>query len=387
MPVPLKYNARNLRVRWVSSTLTALCVAAATGIFLLLGAMGQGIERSLVGTGDPLNVIAMRTGVTAESQSMVTKKQVDDLLSLKGIARDAAGEVLLSPELVVVAALPRIGKDKANAALRGVGPRARDLRPNLKIVEGGRWFKPALGELVVGVGTASRFPWIKIGSELKFRGRTWTVVGLFEDGGQAYESEIWGDLDDLKAQYQRDPSAVLFRAEKPADVERLSRLIKDDKQYHLDARPQIEYFGSQNLAGNMMKAVSAIMGLVLSIGAIFGVANTMYAAVISRTREIATMRVLGFTRLSIWLAFVLESGFLGLVGGLVGAAGAYLLFNNFATGTVNWMTFSDMAFKFRVTRELMVTGVILAGLMGVVGGFFPAWRASRVPIARALRGL
>ena len=386
MPVPLKYNARNLRVRWVSSILTALCVAAATGIFLLLGAMGQGIERSLVGTGDPLNVIAMRTGVTAESQSLVTKKQVDDLLALKGIARDAAGEVLLSPELVVVAALPRIGKDKANAALRGVGPRAKDLRPNLKVVDG-RWFKPALGELVVGVGTASRFPWIKVGTELKFRGRAWTVVGMFSDGGQAYESEIWGDLDDLKAQYQREPSAVLFRAERPAEVERLSRLIKEDKQYHLDARPQIEYFSSQNLAGNMMKAVSAIMGVVLSIGAIFGVANTMYAAVISRTREIATMRVLGFTRLSIWLAFTLESGFLGVVGGALGAAGAYLLFNNFATGTVNWMTFSDMAFKFQVTPELMVNAVIMALLMGVLGGFVPAWRASRIPIARALRGL
>ena len=386
MPVPLKYNARNLRVRWVSSILTALCITAATVIFLLLAAMSQGIERSLVGTGDPLNVITMRTGVTAESQSLVTKKQVDDLLALKGIARDATGELLLSPELVVVAALPRIGKDKANAALRGVGPRAKDLRPNLQVTEG-RWFRPALGELVVGAGVASRFPWIKPGSELKFKGRTWKVVGLFTDGGQAYESEIWGDLDDFKAEYKREASAVLFRVERPGDVERVSRLIKDDKQFNLDARAQIDYFRSQNLAGDMMKAVSGIMGIVLSIGAVFGAANTMYAAVISRTREIATMRVLGFTRLSIWFAFVLESGFLGLVGGIVGAAAAYLGFNNFATGTVNWMTFSDMAFKFRVTPELMVNAVIMALVMGVVGGFFPAWRASRLPIARALRGL
>jgi putative ABC transport system permease protein len=386
MPVPLKYNARNLRVRWVSSILTALCIAAATVIFLLLASMSLGIERSLVGTGDPLNVIAMRTGVTAESQSLVTKKQVDDLLSLKGIARDAAGEPLLSPELVVVAALPRIGKDKANAALRGVGPKAKALRPKLEVTEG-RWFRPALGELIVGAGTASRFPWIRIGTDLNFRGRSWKVVGLFTDGGQAYESEIWGDVDDLKAAYKREASAVLFRAEREGDVERLSRLIKGDKQFHLDARPQIDYFRSQNLAGAMMKAVSGIMGVVLSIGAIFGAANTMYAAVISRTREIATMRVLGFTRLSIWLSFVLESGFLGLVGGLVGAAGAYLGMNNFATGTVNWMTFSDMAFKLQVTPELMGNAVVMALIMGVVGGFFPAWRASRVPIARALRGL
>ena len=386
MPVPLKYNARNLRVRWVSSILTALCITAATVIFLLLAAMSQGIERSLVGTGDPQNVIAMRTGVTAESQSLVTKKQVDDLLTLKGIARDATGELMLSPELVVVAALPRIGKDKANAALRGVGPRAKALRPNLQITEG-RWFQPALGELVVGAGVASRFPWIKPGTELKFKGRTWKVVGLFSDGGQAYESEIWGDLDDFKAEYKREASAVLFRVESRGDVERVSRLIKDDKQFSLDARSQIDYFRSQNLAGDMMKAVSGFMGIVLSIGAIFGAANTMYAAVISRTREIATMRVLGFTRLAIWFAFVLESGFLGLVGGIVGAAAAYLGFNNFATGTVNWMTFSDMAFKFRVTPELMVNAVIMALIMGVVGGFFPAWRASRLPIARALRGL
>ncbi|HEX7902029.1 MAG TPA: FtsX-like permease family protein [Planctomycetota bacterium] len=386
MSVPLAYNIRNLRVRWVSSILTALCITAATVIFLLLAAMSVGIERSLVGTGDPLNVIAMRTGVTAESQSLVTKKQVDDLLALKGVARDATGELLMSPELVVVAALPRIGKDKANAALRGVGPRAKALRPNLQVTEG-RWFKPALGELVVGAGVASRFPWIKPGSELKFKGRTWKVVGLFSDGGQAYESEIWGDLDDFKAEYKREASAVLFRVERPGDVERVSRLIKDDKQFNLDARPQAEYFKSQNLAGGMMMFVSGIMGFVLSIGAIFGVANTMYAAVISRTREIATMRVLGFTRMAIWSAFVLESGFLGLVGGIVGAALAYVGFNNFATGTVNWMTFSDMAFKFQVTPTLMVAAVIMAVLMGLGGGLLPAWRASTVPIARALRGL
>ena len=168
---------------------------------------------------------------------------------------------------------------------------------------------------------------------------------------------------------------------------RLGKLIQSDKQFKMDARPTIEYFSEQNIGGQMIKSFGVILAIVLGIGAIFGAANTMYAAVASRTREIATMRVLGFSRLAIWLSFVLESAFLGMVGGGAGAAAGYLIFNNMTTGTVNWISFSELAFQFRVTWELMGTGTILATVMGVVGGFFPAYRASRMTIARALRGL
>jgi putative ABC transport system permease protein len=240
---------------------------------------------------------------------------------------------------------------------------------------------------VIGVGASRRFSGLNIGDTPKFRGREWRIVGKFECGGQAYESELWGDIDDVKAQFKRDYSGVLIRCANPAELKRLANLIQGDKQFKLDARPTIDYFSEQNIGGQMIKSIGVILAIVLSIGAVFGAANTMYAAVASRTREIATMRVLGFSRLAIWISFVLESGVLGLVGGATGAAVGYLVFNNMATGTVNWITFSELAFQFRVTPELMGTATALATVMGVVGGFFPAFRASRMTIARALRGL
>ncbi len=386
MAIPLRYNVRNLKVRWVTSLLTVGGIVAVTMMFVMMFAMGIGVERSLVGSGHPLNIIALRTGTTAESQSLVTKRQVDDLLSLPGIPRDEKGEPLVSAELVVVSNFVKVDGTRANIAIRGVGPQAAKLRDGLTLVEG-RWFKPSLGEVLVGRGAARRFQGVKLGDRPWFRGRQWTVVGVFECDGQAYESEVWGDLDDLKAQFKRDYSAVLIRTRSLAEGERISRVIREDKQFKLDAKPHIEYYKDQNMGAQMIKAIASVMGVVLSIGAIFGAANTMYAAVASRTREIATMRVLGFSRISIWISFVAEAGFLGLVGGAIGSGFAYLIFNNMTTGTVNWQSFSELAFQFRVTPGLMGTGILLSCLMGVLGGFFPAWRASRVPIARALRGL
>jgi putative ABC transport system permease protein len=241
--------------------------------------------------------------------------------------------------------------------------------------------------LIVGVGAERRFQGLKIGDRPHFRGREWTIVGRFESGGEAYESELWGDIGDVKAQFKRDFSAVLIRCESETKVANLCKLIREDKQYKLEAKPTIDYYREQNIGGQMIKSFGVVLAVVLGIGAVFGAANTMYAAVASRTREIATMRVLGFTRGAIWLSFVMESAFLGMLGGAIGSAVGYLMFNNMATGTVNWVSFSELAFQFRVTPELMVAGTLLATLMGIVGGYFPAYRASRMMIARALRGL
>lgn len=387
MAVPLKYNLRNLRVRWITSALTAAGIGLVTLIFIFNVAMGLGIERSLMGSGHPMNLIAVRTGATAESQSIVTKKQVEDVISLPGIEKDAKGEPLVSAELIVIANLNKVDGKRANVALRGVGPKARDLRGNIRLLPGGRWFSPGLGELVVGSGAAGRFQGLKVGDSPFFRGRTWKIVGEFTADGQAYESEVWGDIDDLKAQFKRDYSAILVRCSSGAEIDRLSRVIKDTKEIALDAKPHTEYFKDQNQAAEMMKAMGGMMAFVLSIGAVFGAANTMYAAVAQRTREIATMRVLGFTRTEIWLSFIAESAFIGLVGGAAGAALGFVTLNGMRAGTVNWVTFSDMAFRLAVTPALAGGAILLAALVGVAGGFFPAWRASRVPIARALRGL
>jgi putative ABC transport system permease protein len=387
MAIPIKYNFRNLRVRWVTSLLTIVGIILVTMVFVFLFAMGLGIERSLVGSGDPLNLITLRAGTTAESQSVVTKQQYEDLLGISGLLRDAKGEAMVSPELVAGANVLKHDGGKANVAIRGVGPKARDMRADFKLLPGGRWFQPSVGELVVGVGAFRRFASLEIGDTPSFRGRQWKIVGKFECGGQAYESELWGDIDDIKAQFKRDYSGVLIRCANPGEVKRLGNLIQNDKQFKMDARPTIEYFSEQNIGGKMIKSLGVILGVVLGIGAVFGAANTMYAAVASRTREIATMRVLGFSRLAIWISFVLESAFLGLVGGASGSALGYVMFNNMATGTVNWVSFSELAFQFRVTPTLMIVATLLALVMGVVGGFFPAFRASRMTIARALRGL
>ena len=386
MAIPIKYNLRNLRMRWVTSLLTVLGIVMVTVVFVMLFAMGLGMERSLKGSGDPLGLIALRVGTNAESQSVVTKQQLADVLGIPGLLRDAKGDLMVSPELVEVSNAVKQDGGKANVPIRGAGPMSRSLRSEFRLVEG-RWFNPSVGELVVGVGARRRFRDLKVGDTPNFRGRKWKIVGAFECAGQAYESELWGDIDDVKAQFKRDYSAILIRCASRAEVKRICNVIQGSKQYSLDALPHIEYFENQDLAGKMIKAIGVIMGVVLSIGAVFGAANTMYAAVASRTREIATMRVLGFSRLAIWCSFVLESACLGLGGGVLGSALGYLLFNNMATGTVNWVSFSELAFQFRVTPALMASGTLLALLMGVVGGFFPAFRASRMTIARALRGL
>lgn len=387
MAVPLKYNVRNLRVRWITSALTAAGIGLVTLIFLFNVAMGLGIERSLTGSGHPMNLIALRPSSTAESQSIATKKQYEDILSLPGIEKGVDGEPLVSPELVVVANLFKVDGKRANVALRGVGPRARDLRGNIRLHDGGRWFQPGLGELVIGSGASGRFQGLKLGDRPYFRGREWKVVGIFSADGQAVESEVWGDIEDLKAQFKREYSAILVRCRSRASMDALARLIKDDPEIALDAKPHPDYFKDQNQAAEMMKAMGGMLAFVLSIGAVFGAANTMYAAVAQRTREIATLRVLGFTRMEIWLSFLAEAGFLGLLGGGAGAVIGYLTLNGMAAGTVNWVTFSDMAFRLSVTPGLAALAVGLSVLVGVAGGFLPAWRASRVPIARALRGL
>jgi putative ABC transport system permease protein len=385
MAIPLKYNFRSIVIRWISAGMTVLGVAGVTAIFVVIFAMGIGMERTLVGTGHPRNLIVLRQGAT-ETTSGVTRQQASDIAALEGIEKDAAGEALVSPELVVVANHPLRGGAKANLALRGVGPRGRALRGNIKVTAG-RWFNPGLGEVVAGKGASGRFADLKVNDRPFIRGRSWTVVGVFEADGQAYESEVWGDIDDLRSQFKREYSSLIVRVKSDADLPRLAQVVKDDKRIQLEGKPHADYYKDQNLGAQMMKAMGFIIGFVLSIGAIFLAANTMYAAVASRTREIATMRVFGFSRLAIWFSFMLEAAFLGFCGGALGSVASRFLFDGMTSGTANWATFSDMAFQFRVTPMLMGAGVILAMLMGIVGGFLPAFRASRMTIAHALREL
>jgi ABC-type antimicrobial peptide transport system permease subunit len=386
MAVPIKYNLRNLRVRWVTTLMTIGGIGLVAAIFVILFAMAGGIDKTLVGTGHPRELIVLRKGSTSESVSTILRQQVSDVLALEGIEKDAHGHPMVSPELIVVANVVKMDGGKSNVAIRGVTPMAKTLRENLKIVEG-RWFQPNLGEIVVGKGAKNRFAGASVGDEPFIRGRKWKIVGVFEAEGQSFESEIWGDIDDIKAQFKREYSSLIVRCVDAGSMERLARLLKDDKQIQLEAKPHIEYYKDQNMMAKMFRTMGVLIAIVLAVGAVFGAANTMYAAVASRTREIATMRVLGYSRFAILLSFMTEAAILGTLGGMAGSVFALVTLNGVTTGSVNWATFTELAFQFRVTPELMVTGTILSLVMGVVGGFLPALRASRLPIQAALRGL
>ena len=385
MAIPLKYNRRSLWVRTVSTVMTMLCIAGVTIILIWMIAMGNGLEKTLVGTGHPLNLIVLRPRQT-ETTSLIERELAGDIAALEGIDKDSNGQPLASFEFVAVSGHLQQNGKKSNLAIRGIGPRSRDLRDGLKLVEG-RWPNPGLGELTVGKGALGRFTQLKVGDRPVFRERTWVVVGTFEAGGQAYESEVWADVDDLKTQFKRDYSSVIIRAKDEVSRKRLEGLISSDKKFQLEAKPHAEYYKSQNQMGEMMKGLGSMVGTVMAIGALFGAANMMYAAVASRKREIATLRVLGFGRLSIGFSFVLESAFVGLCGGIMGAVIARIFIDGITSGTANWETFTDLAFNFRVTPELMIQGIVTAVFVGALGGLFPAWRASRTTIAYALRGM
>ncbi|MBI3272023.1 MAG: ABC transporter permease [Planctomycetes bacterium] len=385
MAIPIKYNLRNMRVRWVTTAMTAVGIGLVTLIFVSIFALNHGMERTLVETGHPRNVIVLRPRAT-ESQSSISREQAGDLAARAGIERGADGEPLASPELVAIANLPRAGGGKSNIALRGIGPRARELRNAITVVEG-RWFKPNLGELVVGKGALGRFEGLAPGARPFIRGREWLVVGVFAADGQAYESEVWGDLDDMRAQFKREYSTVLVRCKDEQGIERFCAAIEADKNLQLEAKRHADYYRDVNDTGMNLQGLWLVMATVLSIGAVFGAANTMYASVAARTREIATLRVLGFSSFAIWFSFLEEAALLGLLGGVAGSALAWILVDGMTSGTTNWQTFSDLAFHYRVTPRLMGTGVGIAMIMGVVGGFLPAFRATRLPIPAALRGL
>lgn len=386
MALPLKYNVRNLRVRWVTTLMTIAGIGLVTFIFVTIFALGIGLERTLTGTGHPRNMIVLRKNAT-ETQSLISRDQAADIEnSFEGVEKDSDGNPMVSRELLALANLSKADGKRANIALRGVGPMARRVRDGITIVEG-RWFEPSLGELVVGRAARDRFSGIHVGDTPTFRGRQWKIVGVFDANGQAYESEVWGHIDDLQAQFKKDYSTLIVRCRDTATIERLGHLIESDKKLQLEGKPHAKYYEDQNNGVVMIKVLAIFMGVVLAVGAVFGAANTMYAAVAARNKEIATIRFLGFGRGSVWFTFTLEAAFMGLIGGVAGGALSFLAFNGMKTGTANWDTFSEIAFQFRVTPLLIGVGTVLAVIMAVVGGFLPAWRASRTTIAHALRGM
>jgi putative ABC transport system permease protein len=385
MAIPLKYNLRNLAVRRTTTLMTAFSITLTVTVFVVLMALARGLETSLSATGHPLNVLVMRDGSQSETQSSVQRDSLQVIRYLEGIAKNEKGEPWVSPELIVLINLPRRGQAQgSNVTIRGLTPAGFGLRPEFRLVEG-RQFRSGLREVIVSKKISDRFQNCALGDKVKFAKGYWTVVGIFEVGNTAYASEIWTDPEDLGQDFDRDAySSVFLRAVDSSALNRLKQQLADDRRLHLKAQTEREYYEKQTSSAAPIKALGIFIAGLMAIGASFASMNTMYAAVARRTKEIGALRVLGFSRGSILLSFVIESILIALVGGAIGCLLA-LPVNGVTTGTTNFTTFSELAFNFRVTPRLLLNGMIFAVLMGLIGGLFPAWRAAHENIVTALR--
>jgi putative ABC transport system permease protein len=390
MAIPLKYNIRNLLVRKVSTGMTVFVICLVVTVFLFVLALWQGVTRTLTVNASERNVLTMRVGSQSEMQSVITRDSAEKIRSLPGIERNAGGEPYVSPELLTLINIPRADGKSSNVQVRGIGPVGLEMRPGVKIVDG-RLFRPGTNEAIVSKNLAGRYSGMAIGDTIKSGSYRWTVVGHFDAAGSAYESEIWTGVQDLQQQAKRQIySTVFVRTSDPDAAKRYIETVKGDQQLKLEGKTEKTYYEEQMVTGAPIKVLAILVGVFTAIGASFGAMNTMYAQVSARIREIGTLRAIGFTRGSVLTSFVLESLLLCLAGGILGTALAYILFNLIITkptGTMNWRTFSEVLFNFRLTPPLIVGGLAFSLAMGLLGGFFPAARAARLKITTALREL
>lgn len=396
MAIPISYNIRNLKLRKGLTIMTALGIALTVTTAVFLMALLAGLQKAFVASGDSLNVLVMRKGSTAELSGGFDASLFPVLKTLPGIALDKEGQPLASGEWVVVAVLPREnGTGEVNVSVRGIMPsgvtlrldeKGKDGQPKLKLIEG-RWFAPGQREVVVGKSIRNRFSGTKVGDSLDFAKGQWKVVGVFDSGGSAYDSEIWGDLNQIAADFDRQGGfgSAYLRATDAVSADALKNRVSDDQRLKLEGQLETTYYEKQTSSGGPIKYIGFLVAIIMAIGSSFAAMNTMYAAVAYRSREIATLRVIGFSRPSILTSFVLEALLLSLLGAIVGIV-LMLPFNGFSTGIGNQVTFSETVFSLQMTWSVVMTAIIFALSMGLIGGFFPAWHASRQEILAALRG-
>ena len=385
MALPIKYNIRNILVRKGSTLATAFTIGLTVAVYLMVMALARGIDLTLSSSGEPLNMIVLREGSTAELNSSVTRENFNDLMYLDGVEREG-DKPLATAELITLIYKPRKGMSQgSNVTVRGVGPMSFKLRSGFQTVAG-RLFQPGMTEAVVSKRIAERFQGLDIGDRFRIQTTDYTIVGLFDSAGKAFESEIWVDSNSLQSSTKRDGySSVLMRAKDQNALTALSKRITDDPKLHLKAvSERVFYEDQQGTASGALKGLAVFISFIMAVGAGFAGMNTMYAAVARRTKEIGTLRVLGFSRFSILAAFLLESVAIALIGAVIGIVLALPL-NFISTGTSNWVTFSEIAFNFRVTADLMLFALIFGGIIGLVGSLLPSIRASRFKIVDALR--
>jgi len=386
MALPLKYNIRNIVVRKGSTIATAFTIGLTVAVFLMVMALAKGIDLTLSTSGEPLNLIVLREGSTAELNSTLTQQNFKDLMYLDGVEREG-DQPMATAEIVTLIYKARKGQNQgSNVTVRGVGPMSFKLRSGFSTVAG-RLFQPGLAEAVVSKRISERFQGLGIGDKFKVQTTDYTIVGVFDSGGKAFESEIWVDINSLTNATKRFDalSSVLLRVKDQNAMAALTKRITDDPKLHLKAEAERKFYEDQQGAtSGALKGLAVFISFIMAVGAGFAGMNTMYAAVSRRTKEIGTLRVLGFGRFSILVSFLLESVSIAIIGSAIGIVLALPL-NFVSTGTSNWATFSEIAFNFRVTPDLMASGLIFGAVIGFVGSLLPSVRASRFKIVDALR--
>ena len=393
MSLPLSYNIRNVFVRWRATLATMLGVALVVAVYILVQSLAAGIEKSSRNTGDPRNLMIVRKGSTAESSSQVTREQLRAIEYLPQIARDARGRPLVAADLVVLISLPRQdGSGEANVTMRGISPMGVPLRPQVSLVAG-RWFTPGKREAVVSTKIAQRFADCAIGRKFKTGGNELTVVGWMDGGDSAFDSEIWMDADEARSIFDREHySSVLARAAGDEAAREFRQRLESDKRLPLRVDREIDYYSEQTRTSLVFKVIGTFLAIAMSIGAFFAAMNTMYASVGARTREIGTLRVLGYRRRTVLLSFIIEGAILAALGGVLGCLLSLGLQSlsvllGWQFGTMSFNTFSEVVFQFRITPWLLAKGMFFAVAVGIAGSLLPAIRAARLPVIAALRAV
>ena len=386
MGLPFAYIARNIARRRLTTALTAGGMALVVYVFATVLMLAAGLEATLVTTGQPDNVVVIRRAAQTEVQSGVDRTQAGVVESLPDIAVGGDGQKLVSKEVVVLINLPKRESAKpSNVVIRGVMPVGVDLRPQVKLVEG-RMFRPGTAEVIAGRSIASRFQGAGLGETLRFASADWTVVGIFDAGRTGFDSEIWGDSEQMIQAFRRLAfSALVFRL---ADTERFDAVkqqIESDPRLTLEAKRETRFYADQSeMLSKFISYLGTTISVIFSIGAVIGAMITMYASVASRTAEIGTLRALGFPRSAILTAFLVEALLLGAIGGIAGLVAASFM-QAIAISTMNFQTFAELAFRFTLTPGIVAASLAFALGMGFVGGFLPAARAARLKIVDALR--
>src|SRR5260221_1925901 len=384
LTIPLTYTLRHLRVRWRSTVATLLCMALVVAVFVMLVSLAKGLKATYINSGDPRNLLVLRKGSMAESSSQVTLENVRQTRFLDGIARNEKDEPIASAEIMVLITLQRASGGKAHVQVRGLGPMGLELRPQVRFVEG-RMFQPGHRECIVSKSLARRFPDLRLGQTFRSGKHAWTVAGILEANKTAYDSEIWVDADEAREAFNRTfYGSILLRPRDAAAASALKERIESDKQMQLRVLTESDYYREPTKTAAPIRIFGSVLAAIMSIGAAFSAMNTMYASVGARSKEIGTLRVLGFRRTSIYLAFMLESVLMAALAGLLGCVLA-LPMHGLATGAFNWSTFAEVAFEFRITATLLLAGMAFALVMGVLGGLLPARLAARKPVLEALR--